>query len=73
MLSELTQTLAIFGSGQEWLIVLLVILLLFGGAKIPQLMRGVGRGVGELQEGLREAKDKMKKAVDEEPTSSSNA
>ncbi len=42
--------------GQELLLVFLVVLLLFGGAKIPQLMRGVGRGVGELQKGLDEGK-----------------
>ena len=48
--------MAWFGGGQEWLIVLIVILLLFGGTKIPQLMRGVGRGMGELQKGLDEGK-----------------
>ncbi len=50
---------AFFGGGQEWLIVLLVILVLFGGSKIPQLMRGVGRGMGELQKGLDEGKKMM--------------
>ncbi len=43
-------------AGGEWLIILVVILLLFGGTKIPQLMRGVGKGVGELQRGLEEGK-----------------
>ncbi|MBS1721849.1 MAG: twin-arginine translocase TatA/TatE family subunit [Armatimonadetes bacterium] len=57
--------IAFFGSGQEWLIVLLVILVLFGGSKIPQLMRGVGRGISEFQEGIREGKDKIKKSIDE--------
>ena len=32
-------------SGSEWIIILLVILLLFGGKKIPELMRGLGKGV----------------------------
>ncbi len=51
-------TIAFFGlpGGSEWFLVFLVILLLFGGAKIPQLMRGVGRGMGELQRGLEEGK-----------------
>ena len=31
-------------SGSEWIIILLVILLLFGGKKIPELMRGLGKG-----------------------------
>jgi len=55
-------------AGQEWLIVLLVILLLFGGAKIPQLARGVGRSVSEFQEGIKEGKDKMRQSLqDDEP------
>jgi sec-independent protein translocase protein TatA len=37
-------------------IVLLVILLLFGGSKIPQLMRGMGQGMGEFKKGLNESK-----------------
>lgn len=41
--------------GEIWLIGG-VILLLFGGAKIPQLMRGLGQGVGELKKGLEEGK-----------------
>ena len=61
--------LAFIGSGQEWLLVLLIILVLFGGAKIPQLMRGVGQGVGELQKGLEEGKKGFKKAAEEEPAS----
>ncbi|MER3466252.1 MAG: twin-arginine translocase TatA/TatE family subunit [Armatimonadota bacterium] len=40
----------------ELLIVAVVILLLFGGSKIPQLMRGLGRGAGEFQRGLEEGK-----------------
>jgi sec-independent protein translocase protein TatA len=40
----------------ELLIVAVVILLLFGGSKIPQLMRGLGRGMGEFQRGMEEGK-----------------
>jgi sec-independent protein translocase protein TatA len=42
--------------GQEMIIVLVVVLVLFGGKKIPELMRGVGKGVGELQKGIEESK-----------------
>ena len=42
--------------GMEWVLILVVILVLFGGKKIPELMRGVGKGVGELQKGLDEGK-----------------
>jgi len=56
--------LAIFGlQGPELLFIGVVILLFFGGAKIPQLMRGVGRGVGELQEGLKEGRKKLDDAL----------
>jgi len=44
-----------FGTN-EMLIVVGVIVLLFGGKKIPELMRGVGKGVGELKRGLEEGK-----------------
>jgi sec-independent protein translocase protein TatA len=45
-----------FLQGQELWIVLIVVLVLFGGKKIPELMRGVGKGVGELQKGLEEGR-----------------
>ena len=40
----------------EILIILLIVLLLFGGKKIPELMRGLGRGVREFKEGQNEPK-----------------
>lgn len=40
----------------ELLIVALVVILLFGGKKIPELMRGVGKGIGELKKGIDEGK-----------------
>jgi len=49
--------------GPELFIILFIILLLFGGAKIPQLMRGLGRGMGELQEGLKEGKRSFEKGM----------
>jgi sec-independent protein translocase protein TatA len=42
--------------GTEWLLILLVILLFFGGRKIPELMKGIGKGVKEFND----AKDSMK-------------
>ena len=43
----------------------LVILLLFGGKKIPELMRGLGKGVKSFKDGVNEAKDEINKAKDE--------
>lgn len=34
--------------GQEILFILIIVLVLFGGRKIPELMRGLGRGIGEF-------------------------
>ena len=52
-------------NGAEWLIIGLVILLFFGGAKIPQLMRGLGKGVGEFQAGMTQGKRALSKAMEE--------
>ena len=40
--------LGMFG-GQEIIIILIIVLLLFGGTKIPQLMRGLGKGMNEFK------------------------
>lgn len=52
--------------GFEWIIIILLVLLLFGGKKIPELMRGIGKGVNSFKQGLREAQDEINKPVDEE-------
>ncbi len=52
--------------GWEWLIILLVILLLFGGKKIPELMRGVGKGIRSFRQGMEEAKEEMRKPLDKD-------
>ncbi len=54
-ITEFFNVVAALGT-QEIVLLVVVLLLLFGGTKIPQLMRGVGRGVGELQKGLDEGK-----------------
>ena len=40
--------------GWEWVILALVILLLFGGKKIPELMKGLGKGVKSFKDGMNE-------------------
>ncbi len=63
MLTSILNGLA-FGLGtQELLIILAIVLIFFGGAKIPALMRGVGRGMGELQEGLKEGKKNFEEGI----------
>ena len=54
-------TLLFFGlGGQEILLIALVVLLLFGGAKIPELMRGLGKGVKSFKEGMKEVDEEVK-------------
>jgi sec-independent protein translocase protein TatA len=50
--------------GSEFFILALIILLLFGGKKIPELMRGLGKGVRSFKEGLKDMNEEIKK---EEP------
>lgn len=37
----------------HWLIILLVVVLLFGGRKIPEVMRGLGEGIRNFKDGMR--------------------
>lgn len=52
------------GAG-EIVIIALVILLLFGGKKIPELMRGIGKGVRSFKDGMNEAKEEAQRVKDE--------
>ncbi len=47
--------------GSEWILIILVVLLMFGGKKIPELMRGVGRGIREFND----AKSNVKSEIEE--------
>ncbi len=51
MLTNLT-TFTYFGGTQEWLIIGVVVLVLFGGTKIPQLARGFGEGIREFKKSI---------------------
>ena len=45
----------------EVLVIALVVLLIFGGNKIPEMMKGLGKGVRSFKEGLREVDDEINK------------
>mgnify|MGYP003403944204 FL=1 len=53
----------------EWVIIALVVRLLFGGKKIPELMRGLGKGVKNFKEGMKEVENdvnEIKKDIESE-------
>jgi sec-independent protein translocase protein TatA len=55
-------------SEQMIIIIGVVALVLFGGAKIPQLMRGLGRGMGEFHAGVAEGKTIMQSTLKADAT-----
>jgi sec-independent protein translocase protein TatA len=52
------------GTG-EIILIVAVILLLFGGKKIPELMRGLGKGVKSFKQGMNEVEDELKKPIED--------
>jgi len=48
----------------ELIILALVVLLLFGGKKIPELMGGIGKGVRSFKKGMNEIEEEINKEVD---------
>jgi len=48
----------------EIIIICFVILLLFGGKKLPELMKGIGQGVKSFKKGLNEVDEQLNQAVD---------
>ena len=57
---------------QEVIIIAIIILLLFGGKKIPELMRGIGKGVRSFKEGMDDVKNEMENPIDQEKNGSEN-
>lgn len=62
-----TNLLGVLGTN-EIIIILVIVLLLFGGRKIPELMRGLGKGVREFND----AKSNVKKEIEESTTEIKN-
>lgn len=53
--------------GWEWIIILVVVLLLFGGKKIPELMRGIGKGVKSFKQGMNEVQEEINRDDSDKP------
>ena len=67
------KTVLILGLGMpEIILILLVVLLLFGGKKIPELMRGLGRGIREFNDAKDKVSTEIKKGMDDDPNAEKN-
>jgi sec-independent protein translocase protein TatA len=51
--------------GSEWIVVVLGVLVLFGGKKIPEFMRGIGKGVREFNDAKNTVKDEIEAGMKE--------
>ena len=60
MLSNSAFLLAMPG-GSEWIFIIIAVLILFGGRKIPEFMRGLGKGIREFND----AKSNVKKEIED--------
>lgn len=63
MLQPMNNTLMMISmpGGTEWILIILAVLILFGGRKIPEFMRGLGKGIREFND----AKSNVKKEIEE--------
>lgn len=61
MLSNYNSLLISMPGGTEWVLIILAVLILFGGRKIPEFMRGIGKGIREFND----AKSNVKKEIED--------
>lgn len=47
--------------------ILIIVLVLFGARKVPELMKGLGQGIKEFKKASREVQDEVQRAIEEEP------
>ena len=60
-------TLLMIGA-PEIIFIVLIVLLLFGGKKIPELMKGMGKGVKMFKQGMTEMEEEVKRPLDDQPS-----
>lgn len=60
-------SLLLFGlpQGQELIVIFIIVLLLFGAKKIPELARGLGKSMGEFKKARKEFEDEIQRAADD--------
>lgn len=57
--------------GTEWVLIILAVLILFGGRKIPEFMRGLGRGIREFNDAKSNVKKEIEDGMNEKDNKSS--
>ncbi len=59
-------------SGAEWITILIVIIVLFGGRKIPELAKGLGKGIREFNDAKKGVKDEIEAGMKENDNTGSS-
>ncbi len=67
LLNSLLQIFLMMPGGTEWIFILLAVVLLFGGKKIPELMRGLGKGVRDFNDAKNTAKNEIEEGMKAKP------
>ena len=68
MLSNYNSLLISMPGGTEWVLIILAVLILFGGRKIPEFMRGLGKGIHEFNDAKRNVKKEIEEGMNEKDT-----
>lgn len=58
--------------GTEWILIVLAVLILFGGRKIPEFMRGLGKGIREFNDAKNNVKREIEEGMNEKDKSASS-
>jgi sec-independent protein translocase protein TatA len=74
MLQSANNTLMMISmpGGTEWILIILAVLILFGGRKIPEFMRGLGRGIREFNDAKTNVRKEIEDGMNERDTKDSN-
>ncbi|HMP92551.1 MAG TPA: twin-arginine translocase TatA/TatE family subunit [Phnomibacter sp.] len=64
----LSTLLIAWPGGGEWILIVLAVLVLFGGRKIPEFMRGLGRGIREFNDAKTNVKKEIEEGMSEKDT-----
>jgi len=59
--------------GTEWILIIVAVLILFGGRKIPEFMRGIGRGIREFNDAKSNVKREIEEGMSEKDSKTSSS